>query len=459
MSLRLRLTLAFSVSMAVVLSAFGAFLYVRLGAELMAKIDLELRTRGDTIVSAVSRRQPVPLQVGGGLIDPDEAFAQVLSPSGEILDTAPAVAAAPMLTTEALRSVSKPTFLTRRVGGVNDPARLLADRVSPGAAGEAVVVVGATLGDRQEALHRLLLLLAIGGPVALLGASAAGWAVAGVALRPVERIRREAAAISVSDPDRRLPVPDTGDELSRLARTLNDMLVRLSDASEREHRFVDDASHELRTPLAILKVELDLAQTRTRSREELEGVVKAASAETDRLVRLAQDLLVLARTRRGRLRLAAESIDLKELLAQTVEPFTRGSGMSPPIELTAFEGEARVDPARVRQAVQNLLDNATRHGRRPSGEACSIKVTAERDHGFVRIEVTDTGPGFSPEILDRAFEPFTRGPLSGEPGPSGEPGAGLGLAIVKAVAEAHGGHVTAENTQTGGARVVLVLSA
>jgi len=152
-----------------------------------------------------------------------------------------------MLAPETLRTISAPTFSTRRVRGVNDPARLLAVPASPGGNGRAVVVVGATLGDRQEALHRLLLLLAIGGPVALLAASAAGWGVAGHALRPVERIRREAVAISESDPDRRLPVPDTGDELARLAITLNDMLVRLSEASEREHRFVDDASHELRT--------------------------------------------------------------------------------------------------------------------------------------------------------------------------------------------------------------------
>lgn len=468
MSLRLRLTLAFSVSMAAVLCALGAFLYVRLGTELTRKIDLELRTRGDVILSALRQRQPVPVEVGSRLIDPDEAFAQVLAPSGEILDTAPAVAAAPMLPPEIVRSISGPTLLTRRVRGVDDPARLLAVRSSPGGGLDAVLVVGATLGDRNEALHRLLLLLGIGGPVALLLASAAGWAVAGVALRPVERIRREAAAISESEPERRLPVPGTGDELARLAHTLNDMLSRLSEARQREHRFVDDASHELRTPLSILKVELDLALARDRSHHELEAVVRAAAAETDRLVRLAQDLLVLARTRHGHVPLAPARVDLRELLVQTAEPF---GAECPRIEVEAFEGDAWVDPVRVRQAVLNLLDNALRHG----GGSGPIRVKAEQGDGFVQIEVTDTGPGFAPEILDRAFESFTRGPSgpsSGGQGPSGpssggrhpaaapgEAGCGLGLAIVRAVAEAHGGHATAENTEAGGARVVLVLMA
>jgi len=208
--------------------------------------------------------------------------------------------------------------------------------------------------------------------------------------------------------------------------------------------------------------------------------VNAASAETDRLVRLAQDLLVLARTRRGRVPLAPIEVELGELLAQTAEPFATPPGAErSAVEVVAFEGNVRVDPVRVRQAVQNLLDNAVRHGRGP------ITVKAERVGGVVRIEVSDSGPGFPPELLDRVFDPFTRGPSgpssgqpgpsgpssgqpgpsgpsSGQPGPSGpvdgEPGAGLGLAIVKAVAEAHGGHVTAENTKLGGARVVVVLT-
>jgi len=158
--------------MATVLLALGGFLYVQLGAELLGGIDLELRSRGGVIVSALGERGPVPIDAGRKLIDPDEAFAQILDPAGGIVEATPAVAATPM-PASVVRSISGPTFLTRQVSGVDDPARLLA--VPAGAPGHrVVVVVGATLGDRSDALGRLLLLLAIGGPVALTLSSVAG---------------------------------------------------------------------------------------------------------------------------------------------------------------------------------------------------------------------------------------------------------------------------------------------
>ena len=448
--LRLRLTLAFALCMATVLSALGGFLYVRLGAELLGGIDLELRSRGGVIVSALSERGPVPIDAGRKLIDPDEAFAQILDPAGAIVEATPAVAATPMLPASVVRSISGPTFLTRQVSGVDDPARLLA--VPAGAPGHRVVVViGATLGDRSDALGRLLLLLAVGGPVALTLSSVAGWAVAGAALRPVEGIRVEAAAISEYEPDRRLPVPDTDDELARLADTLNAMLGRLQEALEREHRFVDEASHELRTPLAILKAELDLARARPRSPAELQATVDTAAVETDRLVQLAEDLLVLARTRRGRLPLRRVSVSLRQLLVEAAAPLeARARAVGTRIKVVAPDEQVRLDPLRIRQAVHNLLDNAIRHGRGRE----PIVVTAQRDDSEVRIAVEDGGPGFPPPILDRAFEPFSRS----SPSADGEP-SGLGLAIVGAVAEAHGGHATAANFKTGGARVTLVVKA
>ena len=122
-----------------------------------------------------------------------------------------------------------------------------------------VAVVGSSLGDRDEALGNLARLLLIGGPIALLLASLAGYWMAGAALRPVDAMRRRAAEISASEPGARLPVPEADDELRRLGETLNAMLGRLEEALERERRFVDDASHELRTPLALHKIELELA--------------------------------------------------------------------------------------------------------------------------------------------------------------------------------------------------------
>jgi len=199
-----------------------------------------------------------------------------------------------------------------------------------------------------------------------------------------------------------------------------------------------------------LKAELDLARARPRSPAELQATVHTAAVETDRLVQLAEDLLVLARTRRGRLPLRRVPVSLRQLLVESATPFqAQARTVGSRIKVVAPDEQVRLDPVRIRQAVQNLLDNAIRHG---SGRE-PILVTAQRDDGVVRIEVEDGGPGFPPPVLDRAFEQFSRG----SPSADGEPGAGLGLAIVRAVAEAHGGHATAANSKTGGARVVLVV--
>jgi signal transduction histidine kinase len=245
-------------------------------------------------------------------------------------------------------------------------------------------------------------------------------------------------------------VPDTGDEVARLAQTLNAMLDRLEEAFGRERRFVNEASHELRTPLGILKGELDLALSRPRSTEELEAALRAASAETDHLSELAEGLLVLSRANRGWLPVRRSRVDLGALLEEAVMPLRgRAEEARVEIDVQASSGRARVDPVRVRQAVTNLLDNSLRYV--PMGGCVSVGVTLRGDE--VQIVVEDSGPGFPEGFLERAFEPFSRSPQD-EADPRG---AGLGLAIVRAIAEAHGGTATAENRPDGGARVIVNL--
>ncbi len=282
---------------------------------------------------------------------------------------------------------------------------------------------------------------------------AAGWLTVGGALRPVERMRQEAEAVSASEPDRMLPVPATGDELARLGATLNAMLDRLQRALERERRVVDDASHELRAPLSVLKMELDLALARGRTPEELEAALRNASEETDRLVRLAEDLLVLARMRGNGVSVDRRGVSISDLIRQALPSYIdRARRAGSRIELHIQPGLVPVDPTRVRQAVENLLDNALRH----VGPGGVITLRSERTGDSVTIRVEDTGPGFSQDLLDRAFEPFVRSAADHDGNDSGH-GAGLGLAIVLAVAEAHGGTAIAENLPAGGARVTLLL--
>ena len=184
------------------------------------------------------------------------------------------------------------------VPGVEGPVRVLVVPVNADGR-DRVVVVGSSLGDRDEALDGLATLLLIGGPAALLLASLAGYGAAAAALRPVEAMRQRAAEIS-SDGGARLPVPETNDELSRLGETLNAMLGRLETALEHERRFVDDASHELRTPLALHKIELELALSHARDENELREAISSATEEIDRLIELAEQLLVVARSEDGR---------------------------------------------------------------------------------------------------------------------------------------------------------------
>jgi two-component system, OmpR family, sensor kinase len=443
------LTLAFAAGMAVVLAGVAAFVYVNLRDDLRASVDSGLQSRAQVIAANAVQADP---SLGGGrrrrLIDPDEAFAQVLAPSGRIVETTRAVAKAPLVSAADLAALTKPGFVDRRPPGL-DSSRLLVVPVKK--AGHTVfVVVGATLSDSQEALDAALVRFAIAFPVALILSSLIGWLLAGAALRPVERMRREAAAISASDPTHRLPVPTTDDTLARLAVTLNLTFDRLQEALERERRFVDDASHELRTPLTILKAEVDSALAGERSPGDLRDALVGASAEVNHLVRVAEGLLVLARAERGQIPTHRSPVSLVALVEESQRAFAAtadAAGVT--LEAEAPDATVELDGTRVRQALDNLIENAVLHT--PPGGL--VRVTAAAGGDTVTIEVDDTGTGFDPAELDAVFQPFNRGR------DAVHEGSGLGLAIVRAIAEAHGGAVAAANRPEGGAVVTLTLEA
>jgi signal transduction histidine kinase len=238
-------------------------------------------------------------------------------------------------------------------------------------------------------------------------------------------MRSRVTAISASRLGDRLPVPQSSDEISRLGETLNDMLARIETTMERERSFVADASHELRTPLAHLKAEVELALESPRSHGELETALRSVASETDRLVQLAEDLLLLARVDEGTLPIRRQDVRVDELLngiARRFERRAREEGRA--IEVSANGTHLNVDRLRVEQALGNLVENALRHG---DG---TIRLAGDTQ----TLRVSDEGPGFPPGFAPRAFERFTRADDS-----RGTGGAGLGLAIVAAVAEAHGG--------------------
>ena len=278
---RVRVTLAFAAAMAVLLAAAGLLLYVEVGRTLTATVDRGLRSRaGDlsTLIQQVdtgfaeSRRSP--------LTEQGESFAQVLDTRGRVVDAPPALRHRTLLTADQLQRARRRTIYVERATpfAESDRVRLLATPVTAQSR-RLVVVVGASLDATTEARDRLGRLLLLGGPIALLIASLAGYGAAAGALRPVESMRRRAQQIQASRPGRRLPVPPTGDEVARLGETLNEMLERLEDALARERRFVSDASHELRTPLSIIKAELELALRDADDVEALREAVRSAAEE------------------------------------------------------------------------------------------------------------------------------------------------------------------------------------
>ncbi len=448
--IRLRVTAAFALAMAVVLASAGWFIYARLGSHLATALDLELSVRAQDL-GAVVGQSGGSFGSGKGiqLIESGESYAQLLAATGRVLDGTVKLERASILTAAQLNvALRGPVFANRGpVPGLDEPSRLLATPVERGGR-RSVLVVGRTTQDRAETLARLRDELLIAGPIALLLASLAGYALAGLALRPVEAMRSRAASISADRPGERLPVPATGDEIERLGETLNEMLARLEKALERERAFVADAGHELRTPLALLRAELELALRHAESREELEGAVRLSIAEVDRLAQLAEALLLIARTDGGELPLQLEDLDAGALATSVVNRFAwraQEENRSLAVEMPSGV-RVRGDRLRLEQALGNLVDNALRHG---SGD---VRLRTTTAGGNTELHCIDEGPGFPPELIVRAFDRFARSSHA-----RAESGSGLGLAIVQVIADAHGGSAALANRPEGGADVWLAL--
>ena len=446
--IRLRLTLVFAVIMAVVLLLAGWLVYARVSTNLDNALDEQLRSRAQD-VSALVRREGSLKSTHGTLIERGETFAELLNMNGSVIDATSLVGRKPLLPPELARTLRGPVFINRSsVPGLDEPARMLALPVQRGQS-RLVLVVGATRANRTETLLSLRNAFLIGGPLALILASLAVYGIAGAALRPIEAMRRRAADISASSLEDRLPVPPGGDEVSRLGQTLNEMLTRIGDGLARERRFVADASHELRTPLALLKTQLELALRHSRSTEELEAAIRGAAEDTERLSRLADDLLLLARAEQGRVPLRREPIDVADVLETVAGRFqSRAVSERRDLSVTTDDDPLVVSADRplLEQALANMVDNAFTHG------AGRVTLTAEPRNGSAELHVLDEGAGFPADFLAHAFERFSRAQKTTAEG------SGLGLAIVETIAEAHDGRAGAANAPGGGTDVWLALT-
>jgi two-component system OmpR family sensor kinase len=444
--LRTRLTLIFATAMAVVLAATGFLLYNHLAASLDRTLDQSLRARAADIAALVAQADTGlsdsrPGSYGG----PGSGFAQVLDSNGRIFDQTPGLPRVPLLTPAQLGRARRAALLVRSARSAGDEVRLFASPV--GAQGQRlVIVVGAPLGLRDEALSGLRDELLVGGPIALLVAALIGYLVAAGALRPVERMRMRASAISDRELAERLPVSGTRDEIGRLGETLNAMLERIEGGVKRERGFLADASHELRTPLSLLRAEVELALEAPHTNDELLLALRSIGEEADRLSQLADDLLLLNRIDEGLLPLQTEAIPVDELFDGVATRFQRrAEETGRHIEVDGRRLVVTADRLRLEQALANLVENALRHG---SG---TIRLFAEVCEESIHVHVADEGNGILAGFAPKAFDRFSRA----KEARSGV-GAGLGLAIVKAIAEAHGGTV-AIVTDREGADIFITL--
>jgi two-component system OmpR family sensor kinase len=446
--IRLRLTLAFAAGTAALFATLAFLLVRHLNVSLDTTLDQGLRGRAADVAALVQQsdtglREAQPSPVGGG-----ESFAQVLDRRGRVIDETKGLGSRSLLDPRQLARARTAALLVVRARRAGVAVRLLAVPVR--AQGERlVVVVGAPLATRDQALASLRGELLLGGPAALLATSLIAYLLAAAALRPVERMRVRAGTISERRLSERLPVPRTRDELARLGRTLNDLLSRVESGLSTERRFVADASHELRTPLALLRAEVELALEEPRGEDELRAALRSIGAEADRLCQLAEDLLLLARLDDGRLVLREEPLEAHALFEVVAARFERrAADASRAIVVGTTEARLRGDRLRLEQALANLVENALRHG---GGD---IELTAREASGTVELHVADHGPGFPAGFLPRAFHRFSRA----DHARSGA-GAGLGLAIAAEVAAAHGGSAGATNRPAGGADTWLSLPA
>lgn len=333
---------------------------------------------------------------------------------------------------------------------------LVADDVDLPGGGEATLVYGATLDQADTAVRTAVVLLAVGVPVLVLLLVAVTWAVTGRSLRPVERMRTEVETIRAARPDARVEVPDTGDEVARLASTMNAMLDRLERSAESQRRFVSDASHELRSPIASIRQHAEVAVAHPE-RTEAADLADVVRSEAVRLQDLVTGLLELSRLDEGGVR-TRRPVDLDDLALDAVARARARSTAGGAPERDGDAPAVRVDGSAISAArvlgdervlagvVRNLVDNAVRHA------STRVAVSLTEHDGSAVLTVDDDGTGVPEDERERVFERFVR---LDEARSRDAGGAGLGLAIVRDAVRAHGGETTVVASPLGGARFVV----
>ena len=457
LSIRTRLTLWYSGLLLVILVAIAALSYSWLRRTVHQDLDASLLAVARAIreTGAPDRPESEVEALLREMLGPElyDKFFRLLDPEGRphAFGSRPRGDALPLSAAARARAAQGESTLETVAGPRAEPLRVFTMPIVRGGRVVDIVQVGMSLRSAEALLdrylHTLIVLIPLGVGLAALG----GAVIARAALRPVDEMTRTARRITAEDLSRRVERPGTGDEMERLAETLNGMLARLDAAFTQTRRFAADAAHELRTPLAALRGGIEVALRAERTPMEYRRVLVSSLEEVERLVRLAEDLLLLSRSSAGP-DVIRQPVDLEPLLMDVFDAGARlgqAAGVSVRIDAMA-SAPVRGDGPALRRALLNLVENAIKYT--PPGGKVELGLATQ--DGTAAVTVADTGIGIAPGDADRIFEPFVRLDAARARHTGG---AGLGLAIARSIAVAHGGTLSAESRPGAGSRFVLRL--
>lgn len=352
----------------------------------------------------------------------------------------------------ATKASASPALSLRasEVLGVEGPFLAMEREATSPTHGSVTIVALTSIAPAVATGRGAALLLAAVFALLLVVVALFSWHMTERTLRPVERMRQSAEAITASDLSRRVSVPDGDRDLSRLARTFNDLLARVEAAMNAQRRFVSDASHELKGPVAATKIMLETARAHPEAVDP-STLLSDLANENEQLQGIVADLLALARQDEGRLQVNLAPLDLCDLIYEEVASLERRSAVSldvSGVEPLVCAGDAQL----LGQALRNLLENAVRYAH--SHVAVTCHEVLGSTGRLIRISVSDDGPGIAPADRERVFGRFVR---LGKDRGRATGGTGLGLAVVQGIVERHGGRVYFSDSEIGGATAVMEL--
>ena len=443
-SIRLRLTLWYGCVLAAILILLGMTLYMAMEFAMRQQVDVTLEETAEVAAHSLEEHRFGPFLLLGDLAQEFPALAvmdkffQIFGPAGKLTiqsvnidpDTIP---------------LNPSTFEAALAGGAtfesvavddNFSIRLLTVPIHQGGALLNILQIGTSMQPVMETLRRLLFILVVSAPIALLVSLLGGWLLAGRALKPVETITRMAQQIAEGDLSQRIQTSPSEDEIGRLITTMNHMLGKLEVSFRQIRQFSGDASHELRTPLTVMKGETELALRKPRSQELYQETLESNLEEVDRMSQIIDDLLLLSRADLGEVVLDMVPLQLDELVKE-VEQQTHILGQASQISVAAGTidvATVRGDDLRLRELLLNLVDNAIKYSR--PGEGINLSLVVEKREAV--LSVMDDGIGIGPDEHDRIFDRFYRTDAART---HAKAGTGLGLAICRWIVDAHNGTI------------------